>query len=182
MNTICKLALSMVLAFVGLSGYARLVSVADGPYKYKVTSDSTVMLVGDVSYRDMESVVIPSAVDIDGRTYVVAEIGRNAFKKCKKVKSVEVPVSVTKIGDAAFVGCENLEKVVISQGVMEIGDHAFTDCRSLRKVEIPSSVKMIGNYAFSGCKDFEVVIDNSKKNVRVGVNAFIGYREVRYER
>ena len=56
-----------------------------------------------------ENIVIPE--EYEGAK--VTAILDGAFKGCKKLKSVEVPNSVTKIGKGAFEGCTSLEKLVL---------------------------------------------------------------------
>ena len=43
----------------------------------------------------------------------VKSIGRSAFEKCTKLKTVTVGKNVTKIGKNAFGGCKNLKRLTI---------------------------------------------------------------------
>ncbi len=56
--------------------------------------------------------------------------------------------SVTEIGKDAFKGCTSLQSIEIHNSVTEIGDEAFRDCTGLLSIVIPNSVTVIGNYAF----------------------------------
>ena len=48
------------------------------------------------------------------------------------------------------------------------------------KFVVPSSVTNIGRNAFGGCKNLDVVIDNSRENVKVGEDAFYGCKSVKF--
>ena len=55
----------------------------------------------------------------------VTSIGKEAFKKCEKLTTVNIPNSVTSIGEQAFDGCSNLMSLSIPNSVASIGDCAF---------------------------------------------------------
>ncbi len=84
------------------------------------------------------SVIIPSSVEYNGKTYAVTFIGHDAFRYCASLASVVIPNSVTSIGNDAFYYCS-----------------------SLTSVEIPNSVTSIGNYAFYGCSSLESLAFNA---------------------
>ena len=119
------------------------------------------------------SVKIPSSV---------TEIGEGAFKGCSSLTSIEIPSSVTEIGEWAFADCSRLTSVEIPSSVTEIGDRAFKDCSSLTSIEIPSSVTEIGDEAFKNCDNLNIVIDNTKNNVKVGKDAFEGCKSVTWKK
>ena len=173
------------------------------PLWYHISSDSTAEVKSDDSYKEHESVVIPSEIRVDGHVYSVTSIGDKAFDKCHSLTSIEIPSSVTSIGYYAFSGCSGLTSIKIPSGVTRIGNYAFSECYSLTSIEIPSSVTRIGYYAFSecysltnieipsgvtsirsgafsDCKNLDVIIDNSEKNISVGENAFKNCKSVKY--
>ena len=86
------------------------------------------------------SLTIPSAIELDGKTYNVTTIGESAFESCTSLTSVTIPSSVTTIGISAF-----------------------SDCTSLTSVTIPSSVTTIGNWAFEGCTSLTIYCEASSK-------------------
>jgi hypothetical protein len=69
---------------------------------------------------------------------------------------------------------------VIPEGVTSIGKCAFHGCKSLNSIKIPKSVTSIGEEAFWGCSNLEIVIDNSKDNVKVEESAFKGCKSVKW--
>ena len=85
---------------------------------------------GTVTYvKPMSAVsklVIPSVVTVEGKTYQVTAIDSNAFKNCKKLKTVVIGKGVTSIGAKAFNGCKALKKITIkSTKLKKVGKNAF---------------------------------------------------------
>ena len=78
----------------------------------------------------------------------VETIGEDAFTKCPKLTSVEMP-SVQTIGGIAFYYCQSLTSVEMPN-VETIGAAAFDNCDSLTSAEMPK-VETIGDYAFENC-------------------------------
>ena len=86
-------------------------------------------------------------------------IGKYAFCRCKSLRTVTIPNSVTSIGEYAF-GITGLESVSFEKDskLESIGMDAFHGCESLRSVTIPDSVKSIGEAAFIGASFTSIVI------------------------
>jgi hypothetical protein len=61
-----------------------------------------------------------------------------------------VSVGTTNVESFAFRKCRRLSSVELPEGLLVIGDAAFSLCDSLRHIEIPASVERIGVAAF--CK------------------------------
>ena len=66
--------------------------------------------------RKVKSVSIPASIKINGIFYQVTEIPANAFKNCKKLKSVTIGSNVTTIKAKAFYGCKKLKKMIKKAG------------------------------------------------------------------
>ena len=58
------------------------------------------------------------------------EVG--AFYKCKSLKSITIPHTVTEIGNYAIKKCINLKEVIFNDGLRKIGEGAFSGCKSLK--------------------------------------------------
>ena len=145
-----KLCLLTLLALICCAPAASA-SVKIGDLYYNLYSSSKTASVTSSIYNISGDLVIPSAVDYDGATYSVTEIGRRAFYNRDGLTSVTIPNSVTEIGSSAFYGCTGLTSVTIPNSVTVIGSSAFCGCSGLTSVTIPNSVTTIYNNTFRGC-------------------------------
>ena len=89
-----------------------------------------------------------------------------------KTGEVVIPDTVTSIGSH-----EKVEGISFGDGPA-IYAGAFTGCTSLTSVTIPEGVTSIGESAFGGCSNLDIVIDNSKDNVKVERFAFENCKSV----
>ena len=165
---------------------------------YIVKSDGTVSC-GKVKNANGKLTIPDTVQDENGNTYVVSEVGKDAFKDNKSVTEVVIGNKVKKIAANAFAGCSKLKKVVLGNAVEVISDNAFANCgklqtvtmkkkvtqigarafykcKSLKKIVIPASVKKIGKQAFYQCKNLRSITIKTTKltKKRVGSNAFKG--------
>lgn len=192
---------------------STVVDVSDTPLEFKIISDSTAEVTSG-NYLELDSVVIPEKVRIDGNVYDVTRIGIQAFSMCRKLTDLVIPPSVQMIGSNAFeysglksvvlpenveveyeafygssltsvvvssgvvlghktfYECTSLQNVEIMPGVEYIGKNGFFKCSSLKTLVLPSSVNTIREGAFGNCSNLDLVIDNSRNNVKVGEAAF----------
>ncbi len=100
----------------------------------------------------IENLVIPSSAKT---------IGKNAFWKCKNLKSLTIPDSVTRIGYNPFSGCNSLvlnnesPYFILEKGVLYNKEKTeliyCPNTRISESLTIPSSVKIIGRNSFSCC-------------------------------
>ena len=84
----------------------------------------------------------------------VTVIGEGAFQDCINLESANLPSGITRIYSYTFDGCKNLKEITIPAGVYYIGEEAFADCVACESIVIPASVTKIGKFAFrnfSGC-------------------------------
>ena len=163
-----------------------------GKATYKVTtsdvSNGTVTYVAPTDAK-ATTVTIPDTVVIDGMTYKVTAIEKNAFKNNKYIKKVIIGNNIITIGDNAFYGCKKLKNVKFGKNVKIIGNKAFYKCSALTKITIPSKVKTIGKSAFEGCKKLKTVtIGKSvtktpkKMTVKVPKKKFKAYKSMLIKR
>ena len=126
--------------------------------------------------KNAKQISIPLQVKVDGITYTVTEIGKNAFTGCKKPTKVTIGKNVKTIGASAFYGCSKLKTLSMGSNVTTIGDKAFYKCTTLTKVTIPSKVTKIGKQAFYGCKKLKTITIKTTKltSSKVGSKAFKG--------
>lgn len=130
--------------------------------KFKVLTDSTVAVdkLNDklkINYDDLDTVIIPSKVRINGKKYTVTEIADYAFFHCNTMTYVEIPNTVTSIGERAFEYCDSLTSIVLPESVTNIAKTAFSNCSNLKSINIPSGVTNIGEYTFFQCKSLTTI-------------------------
>lgn len=94
--------------------------------------------------------------DINFLEYMT-EIPKELFWNSSRLKSLNIPDSVTKIGGGAFSWCESLQSIIIPESVKEIDSYAFYSCTSLQSIDIPNSVTAIGDHAFQHCESLEKI-------------------------
>ena len=155
------------------------------PYTEKITVKNVTYQISFDSYDKVTSVALTKFSDkkatsvnigkfkYNGKSYSVTEIGDNAFKNNKKIKTVTIGSSVKTIGKSAFSGCTALTSVKSGSKVTEIKASAFNGCKKLKSITIASGLKTIGSSAFTNCKALTKVTIGSKVN-SIGSKAFKG--------
>ena len=154
-----KLLLLSLLTLLG-SITANALQFVVGGIKYEtVTSTIAGVISQDGGYTG--SIIIPSTVTYNSKTYNVTRISSKAFANCDGLTSIEISYGVKYIGESAFCGCSYLESVVIPNSVTEIGNDAFWGCSNLSAIVIPNSVTKIGSRAFTSTALTSVTIPKS---------------------
>ena len=174
--TVCKATKTEEVAALGAPAVGTKVTSDDGKASYKVTtSDLTNGTVTYVAPADEKAttIKIPNTVVIDGVTYKVTAIEKNAFKNNASIKKVTIGDNITTIGESAFYDCKKLKTVKFGKNVVTIGAKAFYKCTALTKITIPNKVKTIGKQAFYGCKNLKTVTIG-KSVTKIGSKAFYG--------
>ncbi len=116
--------------------------------KYKVTKvnnngASEVTLIGTTrkkSDKRFTALNVGNTVKIKGKAFKITAIGNNAFRGCKKLKSVMVGKNVKKIGTKAFYDCKKLKKIIIKTKQLQIkkvGNKAFKGIYSKVNIKVP---------------------------------------------
>lgn len=101
--------------------------------------------------------------DISVCNFVIDEMNKYAFLKCKNAKEVIIPGSCKAIEDSAFYQCTGIEALTLAEGIEVIGKGSFEECTALKAVTVPESVRTIEKYAFYNCTALEeCVIGNPK--------------------
>ena len=101
---------------------------------YSINNDSTTVTVISCTYW-MESLTIPSTVDINGVSYRVTDIGTWAFTNDRHLRYVDVGDGVERIGLGAF-SQSDIDSISIGKSVSYIGSDAFLYCHRMKKVLI----------------------------------------------
>ncbi len=96
----------------------------------------------------------------------VTEISGNAFRGCGLTKIV-LPKNLLNLGESVFVGCSDLQMVTVNGNLSEIKARCFDSCLSLTTVILPKSVVSIQNSAFAECKKFKIYSYQSANGITV---------------
>lgn len=134
---------------------------------YKVTKSSSkygTVKVMKARKKTYNSISVPKNVKLNGYTFKVTEIYKNAFKNNTKLKTVKIADNVSKIGSYAYAGCKNLKSVTIGKGLKSIGSKAFYNDKLLKSIVIKSTkVNKVDSKAFSGIhKNAYINVPNKK--------------------
>lgn len=144
---------------------------SDGVLNYSYVEGSNNAVVSTINSSDLEEVVIPAAITIDGVGYDINAIEAGAFKDCYSLRNVSFSEGLEKIGAYAFSGCRNVETVIFPSSIKSIWQYAFNDC-GLTKLIIPEGCKSIGFCSFYECKNLRSVVLPSTLT-EIGDDAFI---------
>ena len=99
-----------------------------------------------------DTLVIPSAVVIDG-----------------------MPRTVTEVADFAFTDCDDLPAIYFSEGLEYIGERAFVRCYGLQgTIVLPATLETIGERAFSYCDHVTKYILQAMTPPALANNVFTG--------
>lgn len=140
--------------------------------KYKVTSSNvtnpTVSYIKSTNTK-AKTITIPDTVKVNGITYKVTSVAANALVNNKKVTKVTVGKNVTSIGKNAFKKCTKLKSVTLkSTSLKSIGSNAFYGDKNLKTITIKSSKltsKSIGKNAWKGTNK-KLTVKVPKKKVK----------------
>ena len=123
---------------------------------YEITSDSSVSYTGTTSGK--KNVTIPSTVDINGKSYAVTTIDKNAFENNKTIAKVNIPKTVTRISANAFSGCKNLKNVSVNGNTLKtIEKGAFNNIKKNATITITAKNKKV----------FDKMVKKIKKSTNV---------------
>ena len=112
------------------------------------TTSATIAEKAFYDCHKLENLTWPSQLD---------HIPYMAVAECVRLKSIEIPTTVTEIDDRAFENCRLLSEVNFAEdgALTEIGNWAFYNCHELKNVVVPEGVTNIGHAAFYGCTYLE---------------------------
>ena len=141
----------------------------NGNLAYRITSSTTVEVMGRASGNTDTEIVIPDTVTNFTVIYSVTSIGPRAFA-LNSLISVTIPNSVKTIGDEAFKS-NMLTSLTLGDNVTTIGNYAFAQ-NELNSLTIGNNVTTIGDSAFYANDLISLTIPDSVTTI--GVSAFNG--------
>lgn len=112
---------------------------------YKVTKSHATK--GTVAYvkpknKNVTFVNIPATIKVEGITYKVTSIQKNAFAGCKKLKKVTIGKNIASIGTKAFYNCKKLKTITINTTKLtakKIGKDAFKGTNLKVTIKVPKA-------------------------------------------
>lgn len=149
--------------------------------KYRIENETSVSVIWRTKRYgkpyEYEHVVIPEKVTYKGKEYEVRYI-YDAFYKCEKLKSIDIPKTIKIIDYESFTNCYELEKVNIHDiGAwckIDFGDNPLRNNRAqlylnntlVESITFPNTLNSIEHSAFDWCKSLrEIVIPSSVKKI-----------------
>lgn len=97
--------------------------------------------------KDAISVIIPSIIEENNKTYKVEYIDSYAFELCLKLKEVQIPNTIRYIGYHAFCHCISLNTITLPKSIDNIRDCAFALCSNLETIVcLAKTPPLLGDY------------------------------------
>lgn len=147
-----------------------------GALKYIVIKSSKkngTVAVYAAKKKNAVKIVIPKKVKINGYSFKVTEVRKNAFSNMKKLSQVTIGANVKKIGNNAFKNCKQLRFIIIPGKVTSIGKRSFAGCTKLTRMLVKSNkIKSVGAGAFEGVSS-NMIVKTSKNRWRPYAKMFM---------
>ncbi|MDE6007175.1 MAG: leucine-rich repeat domain-containing protein [Muribaculaceae bacterium] len=148
------------IIIAGIAMVAQAVIIGNLDYNILSEEDRTVDVAWPTrgaSKTPIDSLFIPSSVEIDGVNYSVSEIRESGFRECDKINNfISIPGSVKKIGAFAFDDLQYVDSIQLNEGLEIIGNDAFSTTM-IKSVHLPESILEIGEFAFAGCNNLTYI-------------------------
>ena len=158
--------------------------------KFKISNDGT--LPENIFYFDETTGTITGYTGSDTELEIpstingvnVTTIGKDVFRDCTFIESIQFPEGLTSFSESSFYGCTSLTEIHLPDSLIYTGNNSFggctnlktvtfgensklknidygtfISCTSLESINIPNTVELISGYAFNGCK--------SLKNIKI---------------
>lgn len=106
-------------------------------YRYKVTGAKTVSCTGAVD-KGITSVKVNSYVTIGAKKYTITKVANGAFKDYSKLKTVFLGAKIKEIGKNAFKNCRKIQKVTLKgNDISKVGSNAIKGINKKAKLVVP---------------------------------------------
>ena len=121
--------------YANAAGWKKFVTVLEGEMSEKTVDGMTYICVENLKTAKLikgipetKDVTIPSTITVDGVTYQVTDIDRSAFFGFGTIENLIVSEGIKKIGLTAFKNCYKLKTIELPSSLTSIGDYAFENC------------------------------------------------------
>ena len=121
-----------------------------GGLHYKILSEKTVEVTGDVRSVCKGRVEIPNIVKYKNKTYTVVGIGSAAFSGQSGMTAVVIPKTIQYIENQAFAST-GMTDVIIPGDNVTVKKQAFFNCQSLSVVTLSGKDPICPDKAFEKC-------------------------------
>jgi hypothetical protein len=118
-------------------------------YESKIQMNSQIQTIGPYCFSQCASIYSV----ICGSWSQLRSIEPWAFERCRQLRTVTLPSTLTVLRKYCFLECGALGKVSFAPNSLltELEEGVFGNCRHLRPIVLPPSVERIGENCFHGC-------------------------------
>jgi hypothetical protein len=114
------------------------------------------------TFKNLKTVLMPTTI---------SSIGNNAFARCYKLESINIPSGVTTIEYGAFAECSSLTQLSLPTSLISIESRAFYECYKLESINLPNGITDIKDWTFGYCSSLSsIMISNTVTSI--GIEAF----------
>jgi hypothetical protein len=136
---------------------------------------------GEDRFKDLASITIPSSVNFIGGSAFhgctgLKKVEFASIDQLCNINFVSITSNPLYYAHNLFINGKKIKSIEIPNSVTGIRNYTFTGCSELTSITIPNSVTSIGDYAFVGCSNVETVTvnqGNPKYDSRDNCNAII---------
>ena len=175
LNSLEAFALSGETAFLSVDGgvlfdkaKTKLIRYPKGKTGTSYTVPSSVTVLGNSSFKGnntLTAIALPTGL---------TTIEDGALYTCFKLKTVNIPSTLTSIGNA-FLGYSEVEDVKIPEGITKLDNMFLYECTKLKTLELPSTfTKQLRSYFCANCTALQSVTCMAATPPALGGGAFDG--------
>ena len=107
---------------------------------YRIANKKTRTAAAVSAKKTLKTAIIPATVKIDGKTYKVTAVGKNAFAGCNKLKRLTLGANITAVREGAFKDSALLDEVMVKSSKIKKFDLYSFDGKSTATMYVPEKV------------------------------------------
>lgn len=119
--------------------------------------------------------------EIDLSNIQISSLPSDCFNRCKSLKKVMLPNTITEFSWQMFLDCKGLNYFVVPNGITNIQYGCFWFCENLVQVELPSTLTYIENYAFYYCNNLQYIISHALVAPQIEFQTFYSINEDKHK-